>query len=600
MTKLAFPAFGALFAAACGTSTKPATDPPPTWGVPITGGTILATKDSQRVVVADPDRDRLMVVELATGATTEIALQAGDEPGRLIEDASGRIHVALRRGGAVVTLQGTELVARRAVCAEPRGLAYDDATDAIDVACATGELVTLPAAGGDATRSVFVDRDLRDVLIVNGNLYVTRFKTAELLALDANGAITSRTAMPTVKRFGDSGEGGGGPQPPMDGGIGSGSDNGLGLVDAIPAVAWRAVALTDGRIAVVHQRAVQRELSVVHGGYGGFGCDAAPIESTITLVTPPVGTTPATLVATAPITGALPVDLAVSSYGQLAVALAGGKTIITAFATSLLADQNQSCQTNGEGLSDDLGAPTSVAFDGNNDLIAYYPELPGLVVTQNGAKRTITLPGELGYDSGRNMFHEQTQSGLACASCHPEGRDDGLVWKFQELGPRRTQVLAGSILARAPYHWTGDQADLPTLMDDVFAVRMAGPQPTRSEHTSLGPFLERIAAPAPIGLANADAAARGKAIFESADVGCLGCHVGTLMSTKQVLDVGTGGAFKVPSLVGVGARAPFLHDGCAATLMDRFTTCGGGDHHGKTSQLTAPQLADLVAYLETL
>jgi len=65
-------------------------------------------------------------------------------------------------------------------------------------------------------------------------------------------------------------------------------------------------------------------------------------------------------------------------------------------------------------------------------------------------------------------------------------------------------------------------------------------------------------------------------------------------------NVGTGGTFKVPSLVGVGARAPFLHDGCAATLMDRFTTCGGGDLHGKTSQLTPAQLSDLVAYLETL
>ncbi|MEP6862817.1 MAG: cytochrome-c peroxidase [Deltaproteobacteria bacterium] len=588
----------ALFAAACGTTTKPATDPPPTWGVPITGGTILATHDNQRVVVADPDRDRLMVVQLATGATVEIPLQAGDEPGRLIEDAASRIHVALRRGGAVVTLQGTDIVARRAVCAEPRGLAYDAAADAIDVACATGELVTLPAAGGDATRSVFVDRDLRDVLIINNTLYVTRFKKAELLALDASGTITSRTVMPTVERFDNSGEGGAQPPAPGDGGVGSGDTT--GLISSIPAVAWRAVALPNGQIAVVHQRAAQRELSVHHGGYGGIGCGSSPIESTITIVTPPNGTNPAATFATAPLQGALPVDLAVSSSGQLAVALAGGKMITTAFASSLAADSEQGCKSNGQGSGDDLGAPTSVAFDGNGDLIAYYPELPALVVTQNGAKRTITLPGDLGYDSGRNMFHEQTPSGLACASCHPEGRDDGLVWKFQELGPRRTQVLAGSILARAPYHWTGDQADLPTLMDDVFAVRMAGTLPTNSEHRSLGPFLERIPAPAPVGLANGDAAARGKAIFESSDTACLGCHAGPLMSTKQIVDVGTGGAFKVPSLVGVGARAPFLHDGCATTLMDRFTTCGGGDLHGKTSQLSAAQLSDLVAYLETL
>jgi hypothetical protein len=55
----------------------------------------------------------------------------------------------------------------------------------------------------------------------------------------------------------------------------------------------------------------------------------------------------------------------------------------------------------------------------------------------------------------------------------------------------------------------------------------------------------------------------------------------------------------------VGGRAPFLHDGCATTLTDRFgdrrvPTCGGGDLHGKTAHLTSAQIADLVAYLESL
>jgi hypothetical protein len=50
----------------------------------------------------------------------------------------------------------------------------------------------------------------------------------------------------------------------------------------------------------------------------------------------------------------------------------------------------------------------------------------------------------------------------------------------------------------------------------------------------------------------------------------------------------------------VGARAPFLHDGCAPTLLDRFGTCGGGDLHGRTSQLTAAELADMAAYLESI
>ena len=40
---------------------------------------------------------------------------------------------------------------------------------------------------------------------------------------------------------------------------------------------------------------------------------------------------------------------------------------------------------------------------------------------------------------------------LACASCHPEGHDDGQVWNFSALGPRRTQSLAGGIAGTEPF-----------------------------------------------------------------------------------------------------------------------------------------------------
>jgi hypothetical protein len=51
----------------------------------------------------------------------------------------------------------------------------------------------------------------------------------------------------------------------------------------------------------------------------------------------------------------------------------------------------------------------------------------------------------------------------------------------------------------------------------------------------------------------------------------------------------------------VGSRPPYLHNGCAATLQERFTNpCAGGDKHGHTSGLTSAQIDDLVAFLETL
>ena len=65
--------------------------------------------------------------------------------------------------------------------------------------------------------------------------------------------------------------------------------------------------------------------------------------------------------------------------------------------------------------------------------------------------------------------------------------------------------------------------------------------------------------------------------------------------------MGTGIALQVPSLAGLGTRAPYMHDGCAATLFDRFSLeCGGGDMHGFTSQLGEADIRDLVAYMLTL
>ena len=99
--------------------------------------------------------------------------------------------------------------------------------------------------------------------------------------------------------------------------------------------------------------------------------------------------------------------------------------------------------------------------------------------------------------------------------------------------------------------------------------------------------------------ADPDAVTRGQTLFQSAEVGCAGCHAGTKLTDNATIDVGTGGAFQVPSLRGVKFRAPYIHSGCAATLADRFGTCGGANH-GQTSQLTDAQTQDLIAYLETL
>ena len=93
--------------------------------------------------------------------------------------------------------------------------------------------------------------------------------------------------------------------------------------------------------------------------------------------------------------------------------------------------------------------------------------------------------------------------------------------------------------------------------------------------------------------------ARGAAIFHDSATGCSSCHDGELLTNNNSYDVGTGGPFQVPSLVGLDARAPFMHDGCATTLADRFEPCGG-TAHGETSHLGDAEKADLIQYLRSL
>ena len=72
------------------------------------------------------------------------------------------------------------------------------------------------------------------------------------------------------------------------------------------------------------------------------------------------------------------------------------------------------------------------------------------------------------------------------------------------------------------------------------------------------------------------------------------------MRTKSGrFDVGTGGAFEVPSLVGVSARLPLMHTGCGSTFDEALDPqCAGFAH--VPAELTRAELGDLAAYLSAL
>ncbi len=195
-----------------GTGGGPAVTPPPTNSFlarpavsaptappPLSGGTLLVLADGRTAFASDPDRDRLYFADLTEEKLlATVTLQLGDEPGRAVEDAEGGVHVVLRRGGAVVSLAPDRTVReRRAVCRSPRGIAYQRQAAALHVACAGGELVTLLTAGGAPTRTVHLDRDLRDVVVAGDQLFVSRFRSGEVLVVStASGEIVERRPLP--------------------------------------------------------------------------------------------------------------------------------------------------------------------------------------------------------------------------------------------------------------------------------------------------------------------------------------------------------------------------------------------------------------------
>jgi hypothetical protein len=174
------------------------------------------------------------------------------------------------------------------------------------------------------------------------------------------------------------------------------------------------------------------------------------------------------------------------------------------------------------------------------------------------------------------------------------------VWQLEALGARRTPPLGGGLAATAPFHWDGMVPDVTAALSDTLVVRMGVPVPPAEAVDALARWLETLPAEPHGPLADGAALVRGQALFESAALGCSGCHAGARRLLATSVDIGTGGAFQAPPLQGLAVRAPFLHDGCAATLEDVFGACAGGEAHGRLGTLEAAARADLRAYLESL
>jgi cytochrome c peroxidase len=251
------------------------------------------------------------------------------------------------------------------------------------------------------------------------------------------------------------------------------------------------------------------------------------------------------------------------------------------------------------------------------------------------------------------------RSRFACASCHPDGRHDGMVWQIG-AGPRRTPILATRVQGTGPFNWLGTEDKLESnVLKTVH--RLGGAGITQEEAASLSTYISLYmdGLDNPNQGRNSALVSEGRRLFHSGAVGCSGCHdSSTEFTDGSMHDVGStsavevaiwkrfqgnrqlglrpGGppqqlllqiepfgpparnrrraipvkplialkeppiAYNTPSLRHVWAHSRYFHDGSRRSLHDLLTRGNKRNQMGNTAHLDSHQIDALEAYLKSL
>ncbi|MBR6059858.1 MAG: c-type cytochrome [Victivallales bacterium] len=221
-----------------------------------------------------------------------------------------------------------------------------------------------------------------------------------------------------------------------------------------------------------------------------------------------------------------------------------------------------------------------------------------------GPKQEMTAvrKGEMLFNSAEICF----QNWQSCATCHPDGRADGLNWDLINDGmgnPKQTKSLLLSHKT-PPTMISGIRKDAETCVrSGIRYIQFAVRPPDDAE--AIDEYCKAIApveSPYLVKGKLSPAAQRGEKIYLTA--GCVLCHpLNDLMTDLKQYDLGmqdpmdAGKKWDTPTLREIWRTAPYMFDGRSATMMDVLTKHNPNDIHGKTSQLTKEQLADLEAFI---
>ena len=192
--------------------------------------------------------------------------------------------------------------------------------------------------------------------------------------------------------------------------------------------------------------------------------------------------------------------------------------------------------------------------------------------------------GELVFRSPLTLGRDAAQRGISCDTCHPNGATNvnffvsgasdrpgnvdvsHAAFHYRQddrlKNPVNIPSLRGVRLT-APYGRDGRFPDLRQFSRNVIMIEFGGPSPPEWQLDAMTAYMHELALPQN---ARKDAAIPG---LQAYNRHCVYCHAGARDFVQgHRWDVGTGGYFEAPSLLGLSETAPYLHDGSAATVRE--------------------------------
>lgn len=615
--------------------------------------TLALTPDTRELVVVHPDADTVAFVDAASRTITrEVALgptPTPDADGRWIAPVHplavsiaphrGLAYVIGRNSGELIALDlATRAIVHRArVCAEPTSVIAGPSEARVFVACAPDrEVVAVDPVSLAAQSRVTVRHETGALALHDdgGGVFVTHPLTGGVTLLDAATlSIRSRGAVPEAPYRGHPIRAHGLPRA---------------LVDLAMRPATREVWVLHTLLSAQNAQPTLNFESTAFPAVSTLDADAPDGH-----LTRPLITTDARL---ADVDGALrhvvsgPRAIAFAPDGSFALMVnlnSESLTVIDCVAgveKGYLEDLPGALH-DGVVMSPD-GAHAWINARNTGTVIALTVSPRGEVALDGrpfASRGADPMPAAL--RTGQWMFHTANDRyqafpitvnrWLSCESCHTGG-GSAAVTQRMSAGPRDIPDL------RAGYDgFLMRTATRRSLREFWRTIEIEQGGSIRPDDDVFGPsfdgliqYVERAIPPAFSPRTDATLVARGRSVFERADVGCARCHSGPRLTDSgadnpsldlagpvRLYDVGTCDTtgpwpdrahtdtarhprdacrFDTPSLRGVSRSGPWLHDGSAATLRDVLTSRNAGGLHGSTARLSAAELDALVEYLRSL